>query len=168
MCKPSAQEQIRAHVMGLDARCFPLSKVHSRGCCVKSVPYTSHQALPSCHMSQASATSARRCWSQPPAASQPWLQASASQRSVPGDQSRAASVVDVGGLDAAFLGSPAQRLVGHALHSAAMQLLPTQSSGAGGSAGSAASARTPMNIREALGVVLEAGLGIRKCIGHRN
>lgn len=71
-------------------------------------------------------------------------------------QTRGAPTVDIGGLPAAFAGSPAQRLVGHALYGAAKALMSPASNGRGGGL-----RRTePRSIADALQLILSAPIGI--------
>lgn len=81
--------------------------------------------------------------------SQPWSQPSYSQQSAESGVERGDRVppIDVGGLVAAFAGSPAHRLVGHALHCTAKTLASTTGSSVG-------------SISEALGVIMRAPVGV--------
>ena len=141
-------------MVGQDVRAFPLSDA-PRGLASQQPGDSAAVAFSQGSKSMASAGHAAVLPSPAvaPGPSQAWSYYS--QRT-DRSQTRGAPTVDIGGLPAAFAGSPAQRLVGHALYGAAKSLLSPASSGRGGS-----QRRTePRSITDALHLILSAPIGI--------
>lgn len=137
-------EALQSLMLGQDVRVgFPLS----RG--VGGLPGAGAPAAVASSQAFAGLTPQWRGASPGAGFSQPWSQPSHSQQSAESGAGRGdrPPPLDVGGLVAAFAGSPAHRLVGHALHGSAKSLVSAAES-------------SPGSIREALDVILRAPVGV--------